>query len=712
MLKDEDADVRAAAVRALAALRHEEAPALMHEFLDDADPRVAVTAAVVLADAGGAEHARAAEATLEHLIADTRGAAAAARRDTAAALARIRNPAFRSLLIPLIYDPEIDVAREAVRSAHVMGPGDALFVPALVSLLGHRVLKAPAREALISYGEGVIPLLEHVLTDREEQAWVRRHVPATLALLPTQRSMAALVAALDDPDGFLRYKIIEAIEALRRGHPELVLAPGVAEALVVKESARYYTYLTLQYHLVAEAAASRTCLLARALDDKLTRTLDRLYRLLGLVYRWQDVADARYSIEQGDARARAAALEYLDGLLGPHLRRRVMPILDEAPLADKVRHAHSVLRTRPRDLADTVAQLVHEDDPVVAAAAVLFIEERRLWALSGDLEYVLTRATPVNRWVAEAAARVLALGARIGTDADPDAGMAPLPVVTLADRLRAIPLFNFVSVDELFRIAGTGQQIRYERGRNLCEQGAPADAVLFLLEGVGAAGRAPDPVQAPAALGFEDVLEGGAWRSTLTASGPVVCLRLSGPDFLTMISDNTLLAQGLFRMLIAAPTSRASGMAHLPAIGTAPEAPLGRPLEPVEKALRLRRNPLLGRATVEQLLDLVAIARDVPLAAGRVLFGEHDRPALYHVIEGEVRIEADGAAPIVVGTGATVGVAETLAGVSPRGRATVVRPGHALRLDREELFGVLADHVDLLQGVFSGVLNANPRRGD
>ena len=33
--------------------------------------------------------------------------------------------------------------------------------------------------------------------------------------------------------------------------------------------------------------------------------------------------------------------------------------------------------------------------------------------------------------------------------------------------------------------------------------------------------------------------------------------------------------------------------------------------------------------------------------------------------------------------------------------------GQALRLDHDELFDVLADHIDLLQGLFSGLLEAN-----
>jgi ATP/ADP translocase len=258
LLKDDDVDVRAAAVRALAALRHEEAPALMREFLDDANPRVAVTAAIALADTGLPGDAKAAEKALLDRIADTRVVAAETRRDVAAGLARIQNPAFRSLLIPLIHDPEIDVALEAVRSARRISGDHALFVPALVSLLGHRVLKTPAREALIGFGDGVVDMLAYVLRDRDEQAWVRRHVPATLARLPSAGAVQVLVDALDEPDGFLRYKVIEALETLRRERPALASPSRAAEAWVLKETARYCRLLTLRAQLGDQSSVRST----------------------------------------------------------------------------------------------------------------------------------------------------------------------------------------------------------------------------------------------------------------------------------------------------------------------------------------------------------------------------------------------------------------------------------------------------------------------
>ncbi len=54
--------------------------------------------------------------------------------------------------------------------------------------------------------------------------------------------------------------------------------------------------------------------------------------------------------------------------------------------------------------------------------------------------------------------------------------------------------------------------------------------------------------------------------------------------------------------------------------------------------------------------------------------------------------------------GTTFGVADTLAGTPSGWRAVATADGRALRLDRDDLFGVMADHVDLMQNLFTEAL--------
>ena len=705
MLKDDTSVVRAAAVRALASVRKEEASSVMRRYLDDPEPRVAAMAAAVLAD-GSRDDAQAAETTLKRLTDDSRAIAAPARLEAAAALGHIKNPAFRGLLLPLVSDPDLNVARTALLSARPLGPNDALFLPKLIALLGHRELKPLAREVLASYGHYFLDALEFFLKDPDEDVWVRRHIPGTLASIPTQRSVDILYGALGEADGFLRFKLIAAIERLRREHPELVFTLQPLEQLLLKETSRFYTNLTLRYNITQHDSNGSGSLIMRALDDKLERTLDRIYRLLGLIYPWKDIDAARHFIALGDRRARAGALEYLDNLLTGIMRKRVMPILENTTLEEKVRHANSVLKSRPRDLEDTLAQLLHDDDPVIATAAIHFVERHALWGLVDDLDYVIVH-TSNNSYVVEAASWAVAASRRNG--ARPVARQ-PLPVVELVERLRGIVLFNGVSVDELFRIASTGRQVWHDANRELGRHGDQLDEVQFLLDGrvrLSSDDGTVEDSSAPAALAFEEMLEGSPLRHTIRTTDPAICLVLSGEQFRTMLSDNSLLVQGLFRMLLAAPAAQRWRTVYRPSTDVNGWKPtLGGAMPALDKAIQLRHNPLLGQATVNQLLDLAVVAREIPLQQDMVLFSEDDGPAIYHVLAGYIRLDASGADLIEAGPGATIGIAETLAGVSLGRRATVSQPGHALRIDRSELLDVVEDHVDLLQGIFSGLLRS------
>ena len=59
----------------------------------------------------------------------------------------------------------------------------------------------------------------------------------------------------------------------------------------------------------------------------------------------------------------------------------------------------------------------------------------------------------------------------------------PLPAAELVGRLRALPLFAMVSVDELFRIAGIGRQVRHEPGTVLLQEGIVPTTVHVVLDG-------------------------------------------------------------------------------------------------------------------------------------------------------------------------------------------------------------------------------------
>jgi ATP:ADP antiporter, AAA family len=705
-LKDADAPVRIAAVSALAALRGEAAVDVMRPFITKSDPALAIVAAAALAASSADDDIAAAEDTLRKYSADTREPATPWRLQVARALGDVKNPAFRPLLVPLMYDTNLEVARAAIESAATLGAHDFLFVPPLISLMRNRRLKSAARAALVGYGETVVPPLTFFMRDPEEDKWVRRHVPSTLAALPFPSSVEALVGALDDADGFIRSKAISALDQLRRTHPDLAIDAPAITRQVNAEAARAFNAMTLHYNLFVAGGLDQRSLLSRALLEKHLRAMNRTLTLLGLIHGPDDVAAVRHALAVNDSRLRSRAIEYLDNLLDGTTRKRVMLLIEDMPAEERIRKGNVIHRTRTRDVEDTLAQLLHDDDQSTAAAAILLVEEKGLWTLADDLEHVLAHRDVRDFDVFEAASWALA-GNRVAAERRRQLWQEPLPAVELADRLRRVPLFEFVEVRELFWLARLGKQVRHEQGQSIYRQGAAVSSVQFLLDGTvtisGLDGKWE--LRAPAALGFEELLEGSPMQSTVVAAERSITLSLSNDEFLALLSENVELAEGLFRMMIESRNLVAGNTLIRGSLPPDVKAGAEEELHPIDRVLLLQSSPLLAHATATQLWRLSAIARPVSAAAGKELIQRGGEASILIVLSGLLKVESAGTVD-TADTGDVIGMYETLAGVKIDATVTAETSAHVLRLDRAALFELLADHTDLLQGVFAILMRA------
>ena len=719
MIKDENPDVRAAAISALASIRDEDATAFARTLLSDNDPRIVATAAVALSQSGRQEDEETADRALASLAAAAEEGDAQVRRDLAAAIRNVGGADCRHLLIPLLHDSDPAVALEAMRSVRALGSTDNLFAPTLISLLGNRQLKGGAREALVGYGEPVVEMLSHFLRDRQEDIWVRRHIPATLARVPCQASMDTLIAGLADPDGFLRYKVLAALEKLSRAHPDLTFETEPIEKRALKEGRGYFNWLSLHHNLFVRAGLPTDSVLALTLDQKLGRSVDRIYRLLGMLYPWKDITAARWAIGHGDARSRSSAFEYLDNILASQLRSRLMPALEEMPLDEKVHRGNVLLKTRPRDVEETMLQLINDDDQVVAAAAIDLVREKELWSLTDDVEFVLAHRDPTDWFVFEAASWTLA-SRRLTADRRRELWLEPLPAAALVGRLRGLPMFASVGIDELFRIVGAGHQVRHETATTLLHEGAVPDNLYLLLDGrVVATARQTSPreITPPATLGFEELLNGNLLSHTIKTIEPCVSLRLSTNEMRTLLADNADLVQGFFRTLAGRDPKSGERSVLRGDAGKELERLAADQLTPIQKVLALQRISVFSKVSATEMRHLAAIAHQVELAEGTVLSGEADPPDVCIVLSGALTLEApDGSMPALrAGPGDVVGMHETLAGSAagaagphPR-RLTVAAAGAALRIDRDDLFDLLGQRPDLLQQIFSALFGKRGR---
>jgi len=99
------------------------------------------------------------------------------------------------------------------------------------------------------------------------------------------------------------------------------------------------------------------------------------------------------------------------------------------------------------------------------------------------------------------------------------------------------------------------------------------------------------------------------------------------------------------------------------------------------------------------------VTREVELPAGTVIFEPGSPAAIYHVLSGDIQIDEDNGGSARVGAGSSIGVTGTLTRRPMGCRGRVAADTRLLHIDPEDLFDVLSNHSDLLQGVFSSVMN-------
>jgi len=391
---DDDADVRAEAVRTVARLRGEQATGLLLPHLRAPDPRVRAAVIPYMIEQGEEAHVRLAEAALEDLLADEDKRA---RVEAAKAIGALREPGIQADLIHLLYDRERKVVAAAVRAVGQRAARGAnpVYVPILISLSRDRYLKHACRQALVAIGAPVIPALFHFMNDPREHIWVRRAAPKTIAQIGGPEAVDALLDTLGDKDPFLHRKLVESLVRLRdlgvdmRGHAEKIMPHIRAEA------AAYLQYLADLYtidmadtgRLVGPVVVweETPTLLQQLLGERMGACLTDLFGLLATLYPVEEIRGSLDGLSSRKDARRGHALEFLDNALEGRVHRWVMAVISDLPTRDKLRLADKLFSIVVRSEVDTVRRIARAEagvgTPALTVAAIYNIYERRLEAL-------------------------------------------------------------------------------------------------------------------------------------------------------------------------------------------------------------------------------------------------------------------------------------------------------------------------------------------
>ena len=391
LLSHQNAEIRAAALRARNAATPDER--LLRSAMEDASPLVQATALVGLVSAGWASEdvQRASESLMNTRFPE-------APRALARAIRLQPSKAFHEVVLELAQSADREVQTQAALAMQAMGDVD--FLPALLPLLSPHEVREAARAAIVSFGVSGPEFLDQSLADHKLPHEIRRHLPRTMSRFPAEDAAPLLLRRLvAEEDGMVRFKILRGLGRLMTGRPDVPLDEAVlreATSRTLEAAFRLVDWrLTLERGAVEMPARATPGhdLLVSLLRDKEVHARERVFRLLDLRLRGQDLERIYRGLSSADPKVQASSRELLEALLDSPVREAVLALVNDVP--DRLRIAEAQAFYRPQSLGyeELLGRLLDEPGETLRCLAAYHVAELGLTDFRPRLEAAQKKET-------------------------------------------------------------------------------------------------------------------------------------------------------------------------------------------------------------------------------------------------------------------------------------------------------------------------------
>jgi AAA family ATP:ADP antiporter len=355
-------------------------------------PEYGVRAAVVAVLArSGEENLELARAML-HAMATEPGPEGARARLEAVRLAAALEEPLAGPLGRLILDPDPEVASAAIGAAARLGAGS--FVRPLLRRLADPRLGSEAASALVAVGEGVVGPLGEALGSERSPLELRREIPPLLTAIGSPAAARLLLEHLLEPDGVLRTRVISALNALVRDHPQIPLDGALLETALAAEILGQYR----SHQILAGLAGRDDDPAIQGLREAMGQEVERIFRLLALVFPGHDFHSAFVGLRSPSPVVRGQALDFLESVLRPPMRRLLIPLVDgDIGAAERARLAERMVGHEVGGPAEAVEALAGSHDPWLRSCAAYAIGAFGLQGMAARLDEWAADPDPLLR---------------------------------------------------------------------------------------------------------------------------------------------------------------------------------------------------------------------------------------------------------------------------------------------------------------------------
>lgn len=284
-------------------------------------------------------------------------------------------------------DADESIARQAIRAAGATKSPE--FTDPLLKRAVRPAFKEEATEALAHYGRGILDVLSGKVENEETPVEIIRVIPAVIKHIDSQQSVRFLFELFDYEDFVVRLEALRGLNTLKINFPGLKFPKKEILRRILDEARLYLDTLAALYRQIrltsgmdADALSGRALQqqearksLVRLLERRLDGNLERIFRLLGLKYAPEDIIPIYKGIQEKKTDLRINAIEFLDNLLEPNLKKVLLPIVETAMLDTITEDAIWALNLKIPTERECFAMLMQGKDTRIKMAVLFLIAQ-------------------------------------------------------------------------------------------------------------------------------------------------------------------------------------------------------------------------------------------------------------------------------------------------------------------------------------------------
>jgi len=272
-------------------------------------------------------------------------------------------------------DPSERVIRQTILSFGQLKAVDEVFW--LLEQLARPPLRVSARLGLAQMGPNILDLLGQKLEDASTRIEIRRHIPRVIGAIRDQKSVEILMARMDLSPAELVYWIIKALSKLRASAPELDFSQERVDISLMQEIQAYYGLMQIADVFQGVPERGSWMLLNKAIKEHQDSVIERLFRLMGLLYAPQDMYHAYLGVVSSEKNTRAQALEFLENVLAHETKEHILSILDPDLRTKAHAMSQDLLGDTIASVDDGLAHLINGSSLWLKACAINCVDEAR-----------------------------------------------------------------------------------------------------------------------------------------------------------------------------------------------------------------------------------------------------------------------------------------------------------------------------------------------